>query len=68
MTKQMFRRRLRVLRPDIQEAQRTFEGKRQWVYLGVGLRNHGPAPVIEPRRNGGWAAEQGFAERLQGPL
>ena len=61
MTKQMFGRRLRALRPEIEEAQRTFEGKRQWVYLGLGLRNRGPAPVIEPRRNDG--SQQGFRER-----
>lgn len=39
MTKQMFGRRLRALRPDIQEAQRAEEGKRQWVYLGIGLKS-----------------------------
>jgi putative DNA primase/helicase len=39
MTKQMFGRRLRALRPDIQEGQRAEEGKRQWVYLGIGLKS-----------------------------
>jgi putative DNA primase/helicase len=39
ITKQMFGRRLRALRPDIREAQRAEEGKRQWVYLGIGLKS-----------------------------
>jgi phage/plasmid-associated DNA primase len=38
VTKQMFGRRLRVLRPEIQEAQRMIDGKRQWVYLGIALQ------------------------------
>jgi P4 family phage/plasmid primase-like protien len=44
LTKQMFGRRLRALRPDIEEAQRTLNGRRQWVYLGVALQSDGPAP------------------------
>jgi putative DNA primase/helicase len=38
MSKQMFGRRLRVLRPQIQEAQRVADGRRQWVYLGIGWK------------------------------
>jgi hypothetical protein len=34
MSKQMFGRRLRALRPEVQEAQRTADGKRQWVLPG----------------------------------
>jgi P4 family phage/plasmid primase-like protien len=39
MTKQMFGRRLRALRPDIEEAQRTTDRRRQWVYVGLTLRS-----------------------------
>jgi hypothetical protein len=37
VTKQMFGRRLTVLRPEIQEAQRMIDGRRQWVCLGLAL-------------------------------
>jgi putative DNA primase/helicase len=35
ITRQMFGRLFRRCRPEVQEAQRTVGGKRQWVYLGV---------------------------------
>jgi putative DNA primase/helicase len=44
VTKQMFGRRLRALRPEIQEAQRMIDGRRQWVYLGIALRDQALAP------------------------
>jgi phage/plasmid-associated DNA primase len=39
MTKQMFGRRLRALRPDVREAQRSINGKRHWFYLGLSLKD-----------------------------
>jgi hypothetical protein len=39
MSKQMFGRRLRALRPEIEEAQRLTDGRRQWVYLGIALHS-----------------------------
>jgi putative DNA primase/helicase len=38
ITRQMFGRLLRRCKPEIQEAQRTTEGRRQWVFLGLSLR------------------------------
>jgi phage/plasmid-associated DNA primase len=37
-SKQMFGRRLRALRPDIESGQRTVGGRRAWVYAGINLR------------------------------
>jgi hypothetical protein len=45
ITKQMFGRKLKQLKPDLQEAQRVLNGRKQWVYLGITLRNGGP-PVL----------------------
>ena len=62
MTKQMFGRRLRMLRPDIQEAQRTVEGRRQWVYLGVALKHWGagaePLTVPVSRESAGAGSQE----------
>lgn len=38
ITRQMFGRRLRQLRPELEEGQRVIEGRKQWVYLGITLR------------------------------
>jgi len=38
LTKQAFGRALARLQPGIQEAQRTIDGRRQWVYIGIGMR------------------------------
>jgi putative DNA primase/helicase len=38
MTASAFGRALKKLRPNMQEAQRTFAGKVEWVYLGIGLK------------------------------
>ena len=42
----MFGRRLRALRPEIEEAQRMTDGRRQWVYLGIGLRSETPRNLV----------------------
>jgi hypothetical protein len=42
ITKQMFGRRLRQLKPDLQEDQRVLNGKKHWVYLGITLRDGEP--------------------------
>ncbi len=58
MTKQMFGRRLRTLRPEVQEGQRTIEGERRWVYLGIALapeRRSGCDP--DGMKGGGWEAD-----------
>ena len=39
MTKQMFGRCLRRLRPELKEVQRTTEGRKRWMYLGIEIRN-----------------------------
>jgi P4 family phage/plasmid primase-like protien len=39
MTKQMFGRALKRLRPELEEVQREVDGARRWIYLGIGLRN-----------------------------
>ena len=39
LTKQMFGRALRRLRPDLKEVQRTIGGRKQWMYVGIRLRN-----------------------------
>jgi phage/plasmid-associated DNA primase len=46
LSKQMFGRRLRALRPEIEEAQRMIDGRRQWVYLGIGLRSQTPRSLV----------------------
>lgn len=38
-SKQIFGRRLRALRPNVEPAQRTLAGRRTWVYAGIELRN-----------------------------
>jgi len=38
-TKQMFGRALKRLRPEIKEVQRTVGGRKQWMYMGIGLKN-----------------------------
>jgi hypothetical protein len=39
VTKQMFGRTLKRLRPELREAQRTIGGRKRWVYLGIGIKN-----------------------------
>jgi putative DNA primase/helicase len=39
MTKQMFGRCLRRLRPELKEVQRTTEGRKRWMYMGIEMRN-----------------------------
>ena len=39
VTKQMFGRTLKRLRPELREAQRTIVGRKRWVYLGIGMKN-----------------------------
>ena len=39
MTKQMFGRCLRRLRPELQEVQRSAQGTKRWMYLGIEMRN-----------------------------
>jgi hypothetical protein len=39
VTKQMFGRNLKRLRPELREAQRTIGGRKRWVYLGMGMKN-----------------------------
>ena len=39
VTKQMFGRTLKRLRPELREAQRTIGGRKRWVYLGMGMKN-----------------------------
>jgi hypothetical protein len=41
ITKQMFGRNLKRLNPGLQQAQRMVDGKKQWVYLGISLREPG---------------------------
>jgi hypothetical protein len=38
-SKQMFGRRLREMRPHIELGQRSFAGRRSWVYGGIALRD-----------------------------
>ena len=38
-SKQMFGRRLRALRPELEPAQRSIRGRRMWVYGGITLRD-----------------------------
>ncbi len=38
LTKQAFGRRLRRLRPELEETQRTMEGVRRWVYQGINMK------------------------------
>jgi len=42
----MFGRRLRALRPEIEEAQRMTDGRRQWVYLGIALHSEAPHNLL----------------------
>jgi len=51
VTKQMFGRAIRRLRPELQEVQRTVEGKRQWMYLGIGMKNGPTEPGDKLRTN-----------------
>jgi hypothetical protein len=46
VTKQMFGRTLKRLRPELREAQRLIGGRRQWVYLGIGMN----ASRVETKR------------------
>jgi putative DNA primase/helicase len=46
LSKQMFGRRLRALRPEIEEAQRMTDGRRQWVYLGIALHSEAPHNLL----------------------
>jgi RFX DNA-binding domain-containing protein len=39
VTKQMFGRTLKRLRPELREAQRMIGGRKRWVYLGIGMKN-----------------------------
>jgi len=39
MTKQMFGRCLRRLRPELKEVQRKAQGTKRWMYLGIAMRN-----------------------------
>jgi len=39
VTKQMFGRALKRLKPELQEAQRTISGRKRWVYLGIGMKS-----------------------------
>ncbi|MCE5311023.1 MAG: phage/plasmid primase, P4 family [Acidobacteriales bacterium] len=41
VTKQMFGRKLKQLKPALQEVQRVLDGRKQWAYLGIRLRNAG---------------------------
>ena len=47
LTRQMFGRALKRLRPELKEVQREVDRTRRWVYLGIGLRNE-PA-AYDPR-------------------
>jgi hypothetical protein len=47
MTRQMFGRKLKRLRPDLQEGQRVLDGKKQWVYLGLALHGEVDGNGIE---------------------
>jgi putative DNA primase/helicase len=62
MTKQMFGRRLRALRPEIREAQRMIDGRRQWVYLGIAWRDQAPPHRFGPRMAGHWRPEPNGSE------
>jgi hypothetical protein len=41
--KQMFGRALKRLRPELREVQRTVGGRKQWMYMGIGLNGAGEA-------------------------
>jgi hypothetical protein len=47
VTKQMFGRTLKRLRPDLREAQRMIGGGRRWVYLGMGMKNGSREPLSQ---------------------
>ena len=49
VTKQMFGRTLKRLRPELREAQRTIGGRKRWVYLGIGMK----ACSVETLKKGG---------------
>jgi hypothetical protein len=51
VTKQMFGRTLKRLRPELLEAQRTIGGRKRWVYLGIGMKNS--SGEIPREREGG---------------
>jgi len=44
----MFGRLVREWRPDLAEAQRVIDDRKQWVYLGVERRNGHDAPMRSP--------------------
>jgi hypothetical protein len=44
----MFGRLLREWRPNIEDAQRIIDGRKQWVYLGLELRNGNQRRVLSP--------------------
>jgi hypothetical protein len=39
MTKQMFGCCIKRLRPELKEVQRTSQGRKRWMYLGIEMRN-----------------------------
>jgi hypothetical protein len=45
----MFGRALRRFRPELKEVQRTVGGRKQWMYIGIGLKN-GASEVLSTRR------------------
>ena len=47
MTKQMFGRCLRRLRPELKEVQRAAKGTRRWMYLGIEMRNGRNQSMVE---------------------
>lgn len=49
VTKQMFGRALRRFRPELKEVQRTVGGRKQWMYLGIELKN-GAGEALRTRR------------------
>jgi putative DNA primase/helicase len=44
-SKQLFGRRLQMLRPQIEMAQRSRDGRRVWVYTGIDLRDRADEPT-----------------------
>ncbi len=60
-------RRLRLLRPELEETQRTMEGVRRWVYQGINLKGGDSGRRLQreadaagrfralPAAEGGWA-------------
>ena len=56
VTKQMFGRTLKRLRPELREAQRMIGGRKRWVYLGMGMKN-GSVETLKKRE--GTSLERG---------